>query len=342
VPGTIGGMPRVATVSGEEGDQVTQPSGVTDVLVIGAGVTGLTTAVCLAEAGLRVRVRTAESPERTTSAVAGAMIGGPVFTEPLDAAVRWQQASLEAFARLAEDPRSGVRVARGRLVSRLGTEVPPWAERLPGFQPCGPDEHAGFPVAFWISSPLADMPRYLAYLVSRLGAAGVEVEPRPVASLQAVAAEAPVVVNCGGVGARVLADDPEVRPVRGQHVIVENPGLDDFFFEGGAESAWTGYISHPGRVVLGGTAGPDDWSLEPDPEQTEAILRRCVAVEPRLAGVRVLGVEVGLRPGRKRIRLDEETVNGSRVIHNYGHGGVGVSMSWGCARDIRQMILDYR
>ncbi|GAA3789660.1 FAD-dependent oxidoreductase [Sphaerisporangium flaviroseum] len=319
-----------------------EPTGVTDVLVIGAGVTGLTTAVCLAEAGLKVRVRSAELPGRTTSAVAGAMIGGPVFTEPLEAAVRWQEASLKEFTMLAGHPDAGVRIARGRLVSRLGNGVPPWAERLPGFQPCDPGEHAGFPVAFWISSPLADMPRYLTYLVERLGAAGVEVELRPVASLESAATEAPVVVNCSGVGAHFLADDPEVHPVRGQHVVVENPGLDEFFFERGAETEWTGYMPHADCVVLGGTAGSGDWSLTPDPEQTEAILRRCVAVEPRLEGARVLGVEVGLRPGRKRIRLDEETINGSRVIHSYGHGGVGVSMSWGCAHDIRQMILDYR
>jgi D-amino-acid oxidase len=321
---------------------VAKPTEATDVLVIGAGVTGLTTAVCLAEAGLRVRVRAAEPPERTTSAVAGAMIGGPVFTEPLEAAVRWQQAGLEEFAALAQNPRTGVRVARGRLVSRIATEMPPWAERLPGFQPCEPGDHSGFPLAFWMSSPLADMPRYLAYLVERLGAAGVEVELRPVDSLEAAAVEAPVVVNCSGMGARVLAGDPEVHPVRGQHVIVENPGIDDFLLEGGADSSWTSYFPHAGRVVLGGSAARGDWSLDPDPEQTEAILRRCAAVEPRLEGARVLGVEVGLRPGRERIRLDEEIVSGSRVIHNYGHGGVGVSMSWGCAHDIRQMILDYR
>ena len=43
------------------------------VLVSGAGVSGLTTAICLAEAGQRVRVWTAEPPHQTTSAVAGAV-----------------------------------------------------------------------------------------------------------------------------------------------------------------------------------------------------------------------------------------------------------------------------
>ncbi|GAA5055308.1 D-amino-acid oxidase [Thermocatellispora tengchongensis] len=310
-----------------------------DVLVIGAGVIGLTTAVSLARAGLSVLVRTAEPPRLTTSAVAGAMAGGPVFAEPVEAARRWQRIGLEEFAKLAGDARTGVRIAMGRLVSRMGEGIPPWAERLPGFRPCTPEESAGFPVAFWISSPLVSMPPYLAYLVDLLAEEGGRIEVRPVAGLDEAAAEAPVVVNCSGLGARQLAADPEVRPVRGQHVVVENPGLHDFFYEGGAETEWTGYMPHRDRVVLGGTATADDWRKTPDPQQTEDILRRCAEIEPRLGTARVLAVEVGLRPSRPVIRVEEEAVAGARVIHNYGHGSVGVSMSWGCAAEVTEMVL---
>jgi D-amino-acid oxidase len=310
-----------------------------DVLIVGGGVIGLTTAVCLVEQGLAVRVRTAHPARGTTSAVAGAMLGGPVFAEPHEAALRWHQVGMREFAILAARPDTGVHIAQGRLVSHLGREMPDWAPTLPGFRPCAPAEHAGFPVAFWISSLLADMPVYLDYLVDRFIAAGGDIDYRPVASLEEAAAEALVVVNCSGVYARHLAGDRHVHPVRGQHVVVENPGIDDFFFEGGAESAWTGYMPHRERVVLGGTAAAGDWSLTPDPGQTQQILRRCAAVEPRLARARVIEVGVGLRPGRPAIRLESESVGRTRLIHNYGHGGVGVSLSWGCARDVTEMIL---
>ena len=46
-----------------------------DVLVIGAGVSGLTTGICLAEAGLSVTIRTAAPPGQTTSVAAGALWG---------------------------------------------------------------------------------------------------------------------------------------------------------------------------------------------------------------------------------------------------------------------------
>ena len=127
--------------------------------------------------------------------------------------------------------------------------------------------------------------------------------------------------------------DPSVRPVRGQHVIVENPGLDTFFIEAPVGPSWTAYFPHGGLAVLGGIAVQDDWSLEPDLEIAEQILARCVAAEPQLAGARVIGHRVGLRPARPEVRLEVQELAGTRIVHDYGHGGTGVALSWGCARE---------
>jgi D-amino-acid oxidase len=75
-----------------------------DVVVIGSGVIGLTTAACLAEAGFSVRIRTAALPQETTSRVAGAMWGS-TFAGPADKVEGWALASLHAFRELAEGPR---------------------------------------------------------------------------------------------------------------------------------------------------------------------------------------------------------------------------------------------
>ena len=51
---------------------------------------------------------------------------------------------------------------------------------------------------------------------------------------------------------------------------------------------------------------------------------------------------VGLRPARIPIRLDseikrnEQTMKNVLLSHCYGHGGSGVTLSWGCAEDIVQ------
>ncbi|WP_225830446.1 FAD-dependent oxidoreductase [Streptomyces sp. NK08204] len=317
----------------------------TEALVIGAGVAGLTTAVCLAEQGRAVRVLAERPPRETTSAVAGAIIGGPLVSDeaeatakfsPVDVTGAWQRASLTEFTALADRPGTGVHTARGRLVNQNADGGRQLAESLPGFEVCDEKESAGFAVACWATMPIIDMPVYLDHLAERVRAAGGSVETGTVTSLAEAAAQAPLVVNCAGVGARALAEDPTVVPVRGQHVIVENPGVEEFFYEQNAGGKATSFFPHGSRLVLGGTATREDWSLEPDPAQTQEILSRCIAVEPRIEGARITGVEVGLRASRKQLRLEAETVGGSRIIHNYGHGGIAVGLSWGCAR----VVLD--
>jgi D-amino-acid oxidase len=51
---------------------------------------------------------------------------------------------------------------------------------------------------------------------------------------------------------------------------------------------------------------------------------------------------VGLRPGRSTVRLEEAEPlsSGARVVHNYGHGGAGVTLSWGCAREVVTLVGD--
>src|SRR5438874_320508 len=77
--------------------------------------------------------------------------------------------------------------------------------------------------------PVADMPRYLAYLERRLAATGTTVEIGTVGSLDEVGRSASVVVNCAGLGARALVGDPDLYGTAGQVVIVANPGIDHFF-----------------------------------------------------------------------------------------------------------------
>ncbi|MEU7831255.1 FAD-dependent oxidoreductase [Nonomuraea sp. NPDC049129] len=48
----------------------------------------------------------------------------------------------------------------------------------------------------------------------------------------------------------------------------------------------------------------------------------------------------GLRPYRKgSYRLDKEVLGDKFVVHNYGHGGGGITLSWGCAAKVRDMVL---
>jgi D-amino-acid oxidase len=195
-------------------------------------------------------------------------------------------------------------------------------------------------VAGWrYETPVVEMPVYLDYLLHRFVDLGGEVRWAEVAALADARAGSDLVVNCAGIGARALASDPTLRAAWGQHVVVQNPGRTEFFAEDAGEAQdFTALYPHGDALLLGGIAveGMDD--REPDEAVTAAIIDRCAIVDPRVADARVLEIRVGLRPVRPTVRLDLDTAHpGHPIIHNYGHGGAGISLSWGCARAVRYL-----
>ncbi|MFJ8714062.1 FAD-dependent oxidoreductase [Streptomyces violaceus] len=307
-----------------------------EIVVVGGGVVGLTTAVVLAERGRRVRVWTRDAVEATTSAVAGAL-WWPYRIEPVALAREWALRSLEMYEELAARPEpAGVRMVEGVLGETRLDEVDGWlAGRVPELRAATAGEYAGTGVHARL--PLIDMPAHLPWLRQRFVAAGGVVEARTVSSF--AEADAPVVVNCTGLAARELVPDPSVRPVRGQLVVVENPGIDTWLVTTDAAGEYAYLFPQPGGLVLGGTAEEDAWSPEPDPATAEAIVRRCAALRPEITGARVLEHRVGLRPTRPAVRLDREALpDGRLLVHNYGHGGAGVTVAWGCAEEAARLV----
>lgn len=307
------------------------------VTIIGAGVSGLTTAVVLAEAGVALRVLADEIPGNTSLA-AGAM-WGPYLVEPKHLVDKWSQRSLDVFRQLAGEAGTGVRVTSGIEASRHEDEAPDWARSLPLFEPVDAvDLPAGFRSGYRFSVPLIDMPTYLDYLLGRLAAAGVVPEQQHVTTFGSFPVGSRI-INCTGMGAVALAKDPDLRPIRGQHVVVSNPGLTDFFSEDTGLSEDLLCIYPQGDiVVLGGTALDGVADTSPSPDTAARVLDRCAAVEPKLRSASVLDHRIGLRPTRAAVRVDIEQVGDVQVVHNYGHGGAGVTLSWGCAEGVQRLV----
>jgi D-amino-acid oxidase len=164
-----------------------------DVLVVGAGVNGLTTAICLAESGARTVIRAATPPGRTTSAVAGA-IWGPHLVEESARVTQWCRESLAVLRELAGDPATGVRTGTGVEGTRgvppppappgeAPPEPPDWLDDLDA-APCDAgDLPPGFASGWRYTAPLVHMPTYLGYLSARFEAAGGRMEAGTVRSL---------------------------------------------------------------------------------------------------------------------------------------------------------------
>ncbi|MFE3252710.1 FAD-dependent oxidoreductase [Streptomyces sp. NPDC059209] len=311
------------------------------VIVVGGGVVGLTSAVVLAERGRRVRVWSREPAGRTTSAVAGALFW-PYRIEPAELVGPWSLRSLREYVTLARDPeRTGVRVVAGLMTDTPRAGLGSWADEVPELREARAGElPAGCGQALRARLPLIDMPAHLRYLEERLRAAGGSVERRTVGAFEEAAAEASVVLNCSGLAARELVPDASVFPVRGQLVVVENPGIDEWFVSPGEDdaAATTYLFPQPYGLVLGGTAEEHVWDRLPDPGTAAAIVGRCAALRPELRGARVLAHRVGLRPARPRVRIEEVRLpGGARLVHNYGHGGAGVTVAWGCAEEAARL-----
>jgi D-amino-acid oxidase len=314
------------------------PRAALDALVIGAGVSGLTTAVCLAEGGARVAVWSADPPRATTSAAAGAM-WVPYLAES-DRVRAWSGRTLDELRRLEGRADTGVRLVPGVQASRTPVDPPDWADQIGGLTRCEPDDlPPGYATGWRFTAVLVDMPAYLGYLQRRLADAGTAVQIRRLSTLDEAVGAAPVVVNCTGIGARELVPDLDVVPSRGQVVVVENPGITEFFAdEPGLEADLLYILPHGPTVVLGGIAATGEWNLRADPAVAAAIVERCAGIDPRLREARVLEHRVGLRPTRTTVRVQEQRRDGVRLIHNYGHGGSGVTLSWGCAADVAAMV----
>ncbi len=310
-----------------------------DIVVVGCGVSGLTSAIALLESGLRVAIWTRELPERTTSSIAGA-IWYPYKVAPLERVAGWARRTFLELLPLAREEGSGVTLVRG--VELLPRGVP---DEGAEYRVCAPDLRelptsdlpSGFARGFELSVPVCEMPLYLAYLVKRFERAGGRIERRTLREIDEAFDGAPRVVNCVGLAARELVGDTHMRAIRGQLVRVERGSVERFVLDDYDPRGVTYAIPRSRDCILGGTSDEGVEELTPDESVTRAILARCAELEPRLVDARVLSVAVGIRPGRSSVRLERERRARGTIVHNYGHGGAGVTLSWGCAREVLEL-----
>ena len=311
--------------------------------VIGAGVSGLTTALSLIERGVRTRVVAADWGESTTSAVAGA-VWLPYQCDPPAQVNAWALETHRWLSRLAtESPEAGVDILT--MYESAPTEATPWwrdavppevsVERVP-MTPIRPGVQAWrFPV------PRVDPRDALPWLQDQLVRAGAVFEQRRVDSLARLLAEheEELLINCAGLGARSLAGDRSMEARLGQLVLVE-PGAWDTATAASDETRGVAYVipRRRGVMVLGGCSEVVDPDAPHGPEDRRARLILDRADNWGTPHGRVLGGRVGLRPWRPSVRLEQDP-HEPRLFHNYGHGGAGWTLCRGCAEEIASLAL---
>ncbi len=311
------------------------------IAVIGAGIIGLTTSLRLQEAGFDVRIFSKQRTGETTSAIAAA------FWYPYQVASQgkvqlWAEQTYKEYLEQISQGVPGVRSMRLVEYFRDDLLLPEWKEQVEEFSLLSAEElPPGFSSGFGFSSVLTETSRYLPYLVEKVRNVGIEIETVELDSLQPLLSEYSTVVNCAGLGARELVGDDSLYPIRGQ--LTRTTAFPSSFEEKiiiYEEAEHASYIVPRSEdCILGGTAEVRDWDQQPRSESTISIRQRCELLEPSVSELRDQEFLVGLRPGRPEVRLETQAAaEDTLVIHNYGHGGAGFTLCWGCAEEVRNLL----
>jgi len=349
-----------------------------NVLVVGAGVSGLTTALCLARRGFHVTIVADQVSPGITSNVAGALwewppaVCGRHHDDVLLAPSKgWSLTSYQRFRQLAETPhRTGVFLRPANFYFRRPVEDDPaeltkmkeLADHVLGFvhsaeiiENNGVNPDAGVVDAYRFLAPMVDTDRYLSWLHRQVALAGctlllghISGDLRSQEQQMRREFAADLIVNCTGLGAYELAGDTDLCPHRGAVIRIDNTGQHMPRITAAHCVANDPSTDHQDmifivprgddRLLLGGLVEPGEWGTNVglNYPPIHNLLRRNVEFLPALARAtldQAEPVRVGLRPFRgQSIRLEHEP--GTGIVHNYGHGGAGVSLSWGCAEQV--------
>lgn len=347
------------------------------IAIVGSGVIGLSIACRLADRdsnNISMTVFSGQSPLETTSAVAAAY-WAPYWIGAYNR--EWATATLEQLQsmEITSNPEMGLKVVEFReLLDEAGAaelsqtlEEAYWWRHLPGvdfsWKPLDIPIQLTLPKlgAFSFTSEVrfhtvvARMPDYLSYLKQRATISGrVAFESRWIDRLDTLLETFDSVINCTGWGAKKLVmHDPETASMRllaGHVVRVETHSLPYAIslHRGPFKKRPLYIVPRHGSIddaICGGTAIEIADVLDPRlpfqfpiDETCEDIYQLCASFSGGIAAGRRCENLVGLRPMRSSVRIERDSEN-ERLLHCYGHGGSGLTLSWGSADQIVRLLL---
>ncbi|KAK7500518.1 hypothetical protein BaRGS_00008093 [Batillaria attramentaria] len=307
-----------------------------NIAVVGAGVMGLSSAVAIQRAlpNARVTIMADKFTTDTTSDGAGGLFVPYAVDTDKDILRKWAVEGRRHFYHLAFSEHSrvtGVYLSHGYDLSTVPlTEPHPHldfvlsrrrmnAEEISTFQPYYVD-------GYHVVTVIVEGRKYLPWLTARFQEKGGLIATRKIHSFDELEGKYDVVVNCAGLGSQTLTGDEQLKPERGQILRVYAPWIkffihanDNFYFFPSSENA-----------AIGGTRQLDRYDVTPDASDTEAIWEKAVKRLPSVKGAKRLWEWAGLRPHR----------GPPRIVHNYGHGYYGISLSWGTGVHVAEMVDD--
>ncbi|KAK0643874.1 hypothetical protein B0T16DRAFT_416775 [Cercophora newfieldiana] len=349
----------------------------TTIVVLGAGVSGLTCALQLAKRGdVAITIVAKHMPGDYDVEYTSPWAGANVLPMAVEKDSRWEKRTWPILKHLAKEvPEAGIHLQKAR-VYRLAKDEPtdfkgplddslfatdPWYQKLmDDFRELPANElpHAGVRSGCEFQSVCINTAIYLPWLLGQCVKYGVVFKRAVVSHISEAAnmshtgKKADIVINASGVLASRLGGvmDATVQPARGQIVVVRNEAPNNMMTTSGCDDSDDEIVysmtrAAGGGTVLGGTYQLGNWDPNPEPNVAVRIMKRAIELHPELTGGR--GIEalsiirhgVGLRPYRKDgVRIEKERIDGTWVVHNYGHAGWGYQGSYGCAEAVVDLV----
>ncbi|KAG2148173.1 uncharacterized protein EDB93DRAFT_1280349 [Suillus bovinus] len=355
-------------------------------VILGAGVIGLTiayTAVCDSDVAFDITIIARDMPgdwhsQAWASPFAGASWSPNALGATDERVRRWEQITFDRLWDMAPSglvKRSPAKVL-GETDGVLSTIW--WKDLVRDFNLLSESEvPTPFKVGIAFNTVTINPLEYLPWLRSELESRGVVFHCQYIRSLDEVkpfVGKTGLLVNATSLGSRSLigVEDTAMYPVRGQSIIVERSGLQEFITVrsgGGLSELPTSITPRPGltqtnTASLNGTHQVGNWDTSLDMSAAKGIFERCSVIAPCLKdeGTKILMHTVGLRPDRKggprveaeRISLpliqsdglapnsgeDAGQQQDLTVIHAYGMGAAGYQRSWGVAIEVLSLLKE--
>jgi D-amino-acid oxidase len=252
--------------------------------------------------------------------------------------IGWALKSYAFFKSTISDAASGISMCRLIKAAKANADDDDtWTAFMPegSFRKLNETELPnGYAKAYEAFVPLIETQLFLPWLQTKLLSNNVQLKEADVTNLHALAKDYDIVVNCSGLAARQLCNDNEIFAVRGQVNLLE-PGFPDHIFLDNQTPAYL--VPRKDATIVGGTYEENEYDAVTVPNDLEEILQKAYAIFPELKNRKVIGNWAGLRPFRPTVRLEKE----GNIIHNYGHGGSGYTLSFGCAEEVAGLVAGY-
>ncbi|MCW9706705.1 FAD-dependent oxidoreductase [Fodinibius salsisoli] len=363
-----------------------------DVIIIGAGVSGVTTALTLQCLGYDTEIIAKHTyddlpdagslPEFASLFPAASIIPHSAHTDQLQAIFSSSQA---LFFNLRKQAFPGITFHEHYEVFEYEVDPPSYLDQMLNVQFM--DELDPDSVPRRLQSPklygwsfdglFADWPNYFTALNNRYTQHGGTITQQKLSTDDISQLPAPIIINCSGTGSDTLFKDPVDEPKVSRGHILHKAGTPliknsedqvvSYNYTPQA-SLYSDLEGQPCDVycyprkdgwVLGGSRQigrlheqrwppfGDDETYQIDgcsvPAQIIDLNHQILThtYNKELANPDELTAQIGYRYIRNKnngLRLEKEEKEGKMIIHNYGHGGAGVTLSWGCALAVAQKI----